>query len=179
MPRSKNVTSRIMASVKSHDTVAELAIRRRLWANGIRYRLNSNLFGHPDLVFVSRRVVVFVDGDLWHGNSWRIRGFPDLESQFQNNRSWWTEKIRRNIERDCDVTRRLQGENWMVLRFWESAILSDPNSAVKDIMAALERNPGAQFYVDIPLTPSERRRLASVVPREMRASIQTAKENRR
>src|SRR4051812_46193976 len=107
-----------MAAVRNRDSTAELAVRRRLWANGLRYRLNAKLPGRPDLVFPSQRIVVFIDGDLWHGNSWRVRGLPSLEAQFPTRTEWWTSKIRRNIERDREVDQQLSGTNWGVLRFW-------------------------------------------------------------
>ena len=31
--------------------------------------------GRPDIVFPERKVAVFCDGDFWHGNQWRRRGF--------------------------------------------------------------------------------------------------------
>ena len=49
------------------DSKAELALRRELWSRGIRYRLHyPGLSGRPDLVFLSARLTVFVDGDFWH-----------------------------------------------------------------------------------------------------------------
>jgi DNA mismatch endonuclease Vsr len=55
-------------------TVAELLLRRALWAEGLRYRLHAkDLPGKPDIVFRRQRLVIFVDGDFWHGRDWPQR----------------------------------------------------------------------------------------------------------
>ncbi|HET8773102.1 MAG TPA: very short patch repair endonuclease [Thermoanaerobaculia bacterium] len=105
--------SYIMSRVKSRDTGVELALRRALWAAGIRgYRLRWRATGRPDLVFVGRRVAVFVDGCFWHGCRACKRPPKD-------NVAYWTPKIRRNRARDRKVTRTLEAEGWRVIRLWE------------------------------------------------------------
>ena len=53
------------------DTHHELTLRRELWRMGLRYRKHATtLPGKPDIVFVRARVVVFCDGDFWHGRNW-------------------------------------------------------------------------------------------------------------
>lgn len=121
-----------MAAVRSKDSRAELALRRALHGRGLRYRLHApDLPGRPDIVFRQRRVAVFVDGDFWHGNAWRLRGLPNLEAQFPTRTEWWTAKIRRNIERDNEVSRALEDAGWRVVRAWESDVLAD-TSVVAD-----------------------------------------------
>ncbi|WP_202978313.1 hypothetical protein [Thiomicrorhabdus sediminis] len=44
-----------MFRVKSKDTKPELKLRKALWRKGFRYRLNYNLPGKPDLVFVKAK----------------------------------------------------------------------------------------------------------------------------
>ena len=110
-----------MASVRNKDTKPEVLLRSWLWKAGLRYRKNwGGLEGHPDIVFVRPKVAVFVDGDFWHGNAWRLRGLPSLEELFPTRREWWVEKIQRNIERDREVTAALVSEGWTVLRYWRA-----------------------------------------------------------
>ena len=123
--RDPAVTSRMMAAVKNKDSKAELALRRALWKRGIRYRKHVGIMGRPDLVFRPARVVVFVDGDFWHGNAWRLRGLKSIEAMFPHRTRWWVKKIHRNIERDAEVTAALRRDGWKVLRFWESRVLRD------------------------------------------------------
>src|SRR3954470_20834591 len=106
--RDPAVTSRMMSAVRGKDSKAEMSLRRELHRRGLRYRLHArDVVGKPDLVVRSRRVAVFVDGDFWHGNAHRVRGLDRMEDLFPNNREWWMQKLRRNIERDREVTTRL------------------------------------------------------------------------
>jgi DNA mismatch endonuclease (patch repair protein) len=124
MSRDPAVTSRIMAAVRNRDTKPELMLRRELHRRGLRYRLRSVLFGKPDLVFPSARLAVFVDGDYWHGNTWRLRGYASLEAYCStiSNGVFWYQKISTNMSRDVKVNEELRSEGWRVLRIWESDI---------------------------------------------------------
>ncbi|HEX8730098.1 MAG TPA: DNA (cytosine-5-)-methyltransferase, partial [Ktedonobacterales bacterium] len=88
-----------------------------------------DLPGKPDFVFGAARLLVFVDGDYWHGNQWRRRGKAALEEQFEASaeasRAYWLRKIRRNMRRDHATTAALQRMGWTVLRLWESQIGAD------------------------------------------------------
>lgn len=161
MARDAAVTSRIMSAVRNRGGAAELAIRRRLWANGLRYRVRSRLHGRPDLVFPGARLAIFIDGDLWHGNSWRVRGLPSLEAQFPTRTEWWVAKIRRNMQRDLEVNALLRAAGWTVLRYWESAVLEDPNGVAREIAERVHGRPLADF-VPIETSRTERRRRGSV-----------------
>lgn len=142
MPRKREMTSRIMASVRSRDTRPEMAVRRRLWALGYRYRVHpKGVIGRPDIVFMPLRVAVFVDGDFWHGNphEWRRRGCEKFEDMFPSRKEWWSAKIRRNMERDRIVNRELRRAGWCVVRCWERSIERDVEAVVDRIVRALER----------------------------------------
>jgi DNA mismatch endonuclease (patch repair protein) len=137
--RDPEVTSRIMSAVRNSDTTPELRLRRELHRRGLRYRVTSTVLGKPDLVFPGPRVAVFVDGDWWHGNSWRLRGYPNFDSQFEdiNNGDFWRRKIIKNMERDTYVTDSLQNEGWRVLRFWESDVLTNLDTVADGIESAI------------------------------------------
>ena len=137
MTRSRDpaVTSRMMARVRNKHSKAELAIRRRLFGRGLRYRVHHTLVGKPDIVFTKRRVVVFIDGDFWHGNAWRLRGLASLAELFPNRTEWWVAKITRTMQRDEEVTAALTAQRWLVLRYWESTVLADPDIIAAEIEA--------------------------------------------
>lgn len=120
--RDPATTSRIMSAVRSRDTGPELLLRRELHRRGLRYRLRSSLRGQPDLIFSRARLAVFVDGDFWHGNTWRLRGAASLEDYLasMSNADFWRAKITTNIARDKAVTQELQDSGWRVVRLWES-----------------------------------------------------------
>lgn len=154
-----------MSAVRDRDSIAELAIRRRLWANGFRYRLRAKVIGKPDLIFRRQRIAVFVDGDLWHGNSWRVRGLPSFEAQFPTNTAWWVAKIRRTMERDAAVNQALSEQEWTVLRFWESDVLAEPDRVAHAIANAVKPD---RPYAPLPLSQLERKRRGSVGARAAR-----------
>jgi DNA mismatch endonuclease (patch repair protein) len=107
--------SAVMARIRGKDTQPELLARRALHAMGYRYRLyRRDLPGTPDIVFPSRRKVVFVHGCFWHGHSGcRHAVMPATRPEF------WAAKIRRNQERDADALAQLQAQGWRVLVLWE------------------------------------------------------------
>jgi DNA mismatch endonuclease (patch repair protein) len=137
-PRDRAVTSRMMAAVRNKDSKAELALRRALHARGLRYRLHArDVIGHPDVVIRSRRLAVFVDGDMWHGNEHRRRGLPSLADLFPTRTEWWVAKIERNIRRDQEVNTELTARGWTVVRVWESEVLRDPQQAADAVLKAM------------------------------------------
>lgn len=111
----KATRSAIMRSVRSTDTTAELVVRRALHRSGYRYRLHDGrLPGRPDLVFASRRKVLFVHGCFWHRHACRSgRASP------KTRRAYWTAKFERNRRRDRRVRRRLERLGWKVMVVWE------------------------------------------------------------
>jgi len=111
------------------DTQHEMLLRRELWRMGLRYRKNVNTFpGKPDIVFVRARVVVFCDGDFWHGRNWE-----DLKLKLcqGTNAEYWLSKIESNIERDRLNSALLEAAGWSILRLWETDIKRDPQAAAE------------------------------------------------
>lgn len=121
-PSSKQA-SRTKKAVRSRDTKAELLLRKELWSRGLRYRKHAgDLAGRPDIVFRGPKVVVFVDGDFWHGRNWAVLR---LQLQERANSDYWTDKIGYNRERDATVSAELQRRGWTVCRLWETDIIQD------------------------------------------------------
>lgn len=115
MTESAAQRRRTMQAVKSKDTTPEMRVRRLLHSMGYRYRLHRDcLPGTPDLVFVSRRKVIFVHGCFWHGHSC-ARGARVPKT----NREYWLKKVARNRERDRVVRSDLETLGWDALVVWE------------------------------------------------------------
>lgn len=107
-----------MQAIKNKDSEIEILLRKELWSRGLRYRKNVNkVFGKPDIVFVSKKVAVFCDSEFWHGYNWEER-----KNDFKSHQEFWIPKIERNMERDIEVTTKLEAEGWIVLRFWGNEI---------------------------------------------------------
>jgi DNA mismatch endonuclease (patch repair protein) len=145
-PRDPSTTSRIMAAVRSRDTQCELSLRRALWRRGLRYRLNPRfargtaLVGRPDIVFPSAGVIVFVDGDFWHGRVLREQGLETLRAAFSPTcREWWVGKISSTVARDDRITTLLRDQGWTVIRVWESQVKRNVDSVARRIERILHR----------------------------------------
>jgi DNA (cytosine-5)-methyltransferase 1 len=135
-----------MRRVGSADTPPELALRRALWARGLRYRTrNADLPGKPDIASRRLRLAVFVDGDYWHGGQWERRGLTCLEEQFARSarRDYWLTKIRGNMARDARVTRELLDAGWTVVRLWESDVTQSADACADVVMRAAQPDEGA------------------------------------
>lgn len=115
-----------MSRVKGKDTSLERIVRTELHKRGFRYRKNvSGLPGKPDLVFVKQKVVVFIDGDFWHGYR-----FPQWENKLS---SFWREKIGKTRERDKKNFAKLRRNGWKVIRIWGHQIKNDLDECVTKI----------------------------------------------
>lgn len=122
---------RTMKGNTKKDTSIELVLRRALYKRGVRYRKNvKSILGTPDIAIKKYRLLVFCDGDFWHGNSYH---------GVKSHRRFWDEKIKRNRERDLEYTIRLRDEGWTVLRFWESDIRNDLDDCVNKIIEIIEK----------------------------------------
>src|SRR5262245_39696516 len=112
--------SYVMSRIRKRNTKAEVLLRKRLWADGLRgYRTHAALPGSPDVVWTRGRLAVFVDGCFWHGcPSCRI---PKPASR----REYWGPKLRRNRLRDRRVDRELRQLGWHIVRIWEHEVRRD------------------------------------------------------
>ena len=110
----KRTRSEIMRSVKSKNTKStELALIKLFKENHITgWRHNYNVKGHPDFVFLNKRIAIFVDGCSWHGHDCRnIRPADHAEH--------WAKKRERNIQHDKEITLMFEKRGWTVVRIWE------------------------------------------------------------
>jgi DNA mismatch endonuclease, patch repair protein len=120
-----------MRRQRRRDTLAEVELRRRLHATGLRFRIDRRpvpgVRRTADLVFGPARVAVFVDGCFWHG-------CPDHGTWPKSNAEWWRAKIEANRARDRDTDLRMAGAGWTVVRVWEH---EDPDDAATRVLVAV------------------------------------------
>jgi DNA mismatch endonuclease (patch repair protein) len=134
-PRSGRASAAARGSSRKVGTKPELLLRRALWEKGYRYRKNrGDLPGSPDIVFPSARVIVFVDGDFWHGKNWKAR---QAKLKRGHNAEYWIRKIEANIARDLERTCDLRAAGWIVLRVWESDISTNIDTVIQCVESAL------------------------------------------
>jgi len=112
--RSSEKRSATMKAVRGKNTGPEFTVRRLVHRMGYRYRLyRKDLPGKPDLVFPSRRKVIFVHGCFWHAHGCRIGQPP------KSRLDYWIPKLKRNKERDAEKVEELNTLGWSVLTIWQ------------------------------------------------------------
>lgn len=120
-----------MKHIKAKDTAIEVILRKSLWEKGYRYRKNYKVLpGQPDIVLTKYKIVIFCDGEFFHGKDW---GKLKIRLQESNNSEYWIRKIAKNMERDEAVNKQLRNLGWSVLRFWGKDIKKDLNGCIKTV----------------------------------------------
>jgi DNA mismatch endonuclease (patch repair protein) len=111
---NKTKRSDVMSKVRSKGNKStELRLVEIFAKQGIKgWRRNYPVKGHPDFVFLKKRVAVFVDGCFWHGHDCR-------NTRPKQNEEFWAVKREKNMARDKAVTDVLEKRGWTVMRIWE------------------------------------------------------------
>lgn len=127
-----------MSRVRNKDTKPELAVRRLVHSMGYRYRLHvRGMAGSPDLVFPSRRKVIFVHGCFWHRHQDPACPLARLP---KSRLDFWMPKLEANLRRDESNLRKLAVEGWSVLVVWECELRHKANLSSR--LAAFLGPPG-------------------------------------
>jgi DNA mismatch endonuclease, patch repair protein len=111
--RRKNISN-----IRSKNTRLEMLFFSMLDKEHISYIKYPELYGKPDCQ-IGEKILIFIDSDFWHGwrfNAWRNR-LP---------KTYWVQKIQRNIKRDKTKFRKLRRLGYMVIRIWEHQLKKDP-----------------------------------------------------
>ena len=141
--RSKN-----MGKIRGINTKSEILLRKALWGLGIRYRKNyPHLFGKPDIVMHKYRLVVFIDGEFWHGYDWKNK-----KETIKSNSAFWIAKIERNIQRDRVNNKLLSELGWTVLRFWDQEVKKELGVCLRSILTFIiskEHNSANPYFADL------------------------------
>ena len=119
-----------MSRVRNRGTALEELLCGELNRHGVTTftRNNTAIFGSPDIAFPAKKIAIFCDGDFWHGYNWE-----QSQNEIKSRRDFWLPKIERNMQRDAEVTARLQEQGWTVLRFWGHEIKKELNISIKII----------------------------------------------
>lgn len=132
---SKEKRSQVMSLIRAKNTKPELALRKLIstafYPLGFRYRIHyKKLPGKPDLVFVSQKIAVFVDGAFWHGYTFR-----KIKNRLP--KKYWRDKIMSNIRRDKQTNRALRKLGWRVIRVWDHDISRHSDRVLNKISAVI------------------------------------------
>ena len=124
-----------MSRIKGKDTGIEVAVRKRLFSYGYRYRKNDKkLPGKPDIVFPKYKTVVFIHGCFWHMHSdCKIARMP------KSNTDFWMTKLNHNVEKDHVNKQLLEEMGWKVIIVWECEIEKDLEATTERIIRELKK----------------------------------------
>jgi DNA mismatch endonuclease (patch repair protein) len=112
---SPEIRSFNMSRIRNKDTKPELIVRKYLFSNGFRYRVNDKtLPGKPDIVLPKYRTVIFIHGCFWHGHE-GCKYFVVPKTRTD----WWLNKIEGNKQKDVENFNKLQCFGWKVLIIFE------------------------------------------------------------
>lgn len=122
-----------MRGNRSRDTRPEVVVRSALHRAGMRFRKHyvplAGSRTRVDVAFPRWHVAVQIDGCFWHA-------CPEHGTRPSSHADYWTEKLRRNVERDRRSDEVLAEAGWTVLRFWEH---EDPESVAVVVHYALSK----------------------------------------
>lgn len=129
--------SDIMSKVRSNNNKStELALIKFFKENKITgLKRNYPVKGHPDFVFLDKKIAVFVDGCFWHGHDCR-------NTRPSDNAEYWQRKRERNIKHDKEVTAMFENRGWKVIRIWECELKKKNRDVLFDRLSILTDSKG-------------------------------------
>lgn len=120
-----------MQAIKSRSKLEE-KITKVLWHKGIRYRKNvKSLTGSPDIAIKKYKIAIFIDSCFWHV-------CPIHGNKPKSNHDYWTNKLKRNQERDQEVNQHYKEKKWSILRVWEHEFKMDFDGTISRIILFIE-----------------------------------------
>ena len=126
-----------MSHIKSKNTSLEILVRKRLFHDGFRYRINvSTLPGKPDIVLPKYHTVIFVNGCFWHRHNCKLATMPKTHTDF------WKRKFEQNVKNDLANHKKLRNLGWHVIILWECEIKEDFEQLIK-----MTENEMKQYYM--------------------------------
>lgn len=129
--------SDIMSKVRSKNNKStELALIKIFKENNITgWKRNYPVKGHPDFVFLDKKIAIFVDGCFWHGHDCR-------NTRPSDNAEYWRKKRERNIKHDKEVTALFENRGWTVIRIWECELKKKNREVLCDRLNMLRKDNG-------------------------------------
>ena len=122
-----------MSAIRSVSKLEE-NVSKALWHRGLRIRRNvRSLYGVPDFSLKKYKMVIFIDSCFWHA-------CPVHGNRPKKNFEFWDKKLKRNIERDKEVTNYYTDNNWNILRVWEHDLKKDFEGTVDEIAFFIKKS---------------------------------------
>ncbi len=114
-----------MSRIRSSNTKIDIKMKKILSDTGYKWEMYPKMYGNPDFVHRRKKIVIYCDGDFWHGYKYHEK--KKLPKKF------WRDKIENNMRRDKRYARKLRRDGWSVLRIWEHDIEKNPEKCMRKI----------------------------------------------
>ena len=123
--------SQVMKSIKG-QSLLENEVSKALWHKGVRFRKNvRSLFGNPDISIKKYKIVIFIDSCFWHA-------CPIHGNTPKSNTDFWSDKLKRNKERDLEVNAYYKDKGWSVIRIWEHELKDDFDGVIEKLIQVIQ-----------------------------------------
>lgn len=127
-----------MSRVRSKNTKIDLKMKKIVSSLNYKYEMYPKMFGSPDMIIRKKKIVLFCDGDFWHGYKYYERK--------KSSKKFWRDKIESNMKRDKKVSSFLRRNGWSVLRFWEHDIEKKPEVCKRKILRKIREKSNSKAY---------------------------------
>lgn len=118
--------SQCMSRIHSKWTSPERKIHAYLKGDKIKHKMHPSLPGNPDILLVTSRTVVFLQGCFWHK-------CPKCYVEPKSRKSYWLPKLEKNVERDKRAVQSLKRAGYKVLIIWEHEIKSNFKKIIRKL----------------------------------------------
>jgi DNA mismatch endonuclease, patch repair protein len=115
----------VMSRIKSTNTKIDVKMKKMLAETGFKWEMYPKMYSNPDFVHKRKKIIIFCDGDFWHGYRYHEKKKPA--------KKFWRDKIENNMRRDRKYTRKMRRDGWSVLRIWEHDIQKNPEKCLRKI----------------------------------------------
>lgn len=124
-----------MSRIKGKNTSIEVKVRKYLFSQGFRYRINvTKLPGKPDIVLPKYNAVVFVNCCFWHRHTGCKEAYmPKSQVEF------WQKIFERNVQNDTVQREKLMEAGWSVFTVWECEVKKNFEVTMDKLIEQLKR----------------------------------------
>ncbi|WP_308682427.1 very short patch repair endonuclease [Stomatobaculum longum] len=124
-----------MSRIKGKNTSIEVKVRKYLFSQGFRYRINvTKLPGKPDMVLPKYNAVVFVNCCFWHRHTGCKEAYmPKSQVEF------WQKIFERNVQNDTVQREKLMEAGWSVFTVWECEVKKNFEVTMDELIEQLKR----------------------------------------
>ena len=125
--KTKKYLKKMFNKNKYKNNKLEIKLQKELDKKNIKYKTHKTIIGIPDL-FIEPNICIFADGDFYHGNPIKYKP-TDIICTGRKK-----QEARKKWKYDASITKKLEEQNYIVLRFWET----DINKNIEEVLYKIQ-----------------------------------------